>query len=1263
MTSYSISKWGLGALLGVSFWGFTIIGDASAQQGRRRGNGGQAQTQTQPAAPSEGTASAKDGAKDNPKQVAKGPAPVVLPADWTKSLKWRELGPATMSGRITAISVHPKDPTLWYVATASGGLLKTVNNGNTFEHLFDKESTISIGDVCVAPSDPNLVWIGTGEANPRNSVSMGDGVYKSTDGGKTWKNMGLKSSFQIGKVIVHPTNPDIVYVGALGRLYGPGGDRGVFKTTDGGKTWNRIHFIDDKTGVIDMVMHPTEPDTLLVATWDRMRDGFDSWPGEVKIPDGYDGYDPIPKWGPNSAIFKTSDGGTSWKKITAGIPSGKLGRIGLTWHEKNPNILYSIIDTENIGKGLPPITTYLGANGRDLPGKVEIIQVIKDSPAGKAGILKGDHLLAIGEKQITKFADLIEDLRPRKSGDKITLKIRRGAEEKTIEIALAGRPGAAPQGGPGGPGGGGRGGPGGGARPAPIDAYAGIFGQDGEGAAKITQVTDGGPAEKADLEVGDLITSVDGKKIASYAEFTESLRPKKPEDKVKLSITRGEKKLEVEVTLETRPGAPDKKRPNTGQLGGQNQNIQDMQGGNGHEFGGVYRSEDGGESWIRVNSLNPRPMYFSSIKVDPMDDTKVYVMGVSQHASTDGGATFNDTFGRNVHADGHALWISKTNGRHMVTGGDGGVYQTYDAGANWDHLNHVAIGQFYHVDISPEIPYRVAGGLQDNGSWALPGLSQKGGVINEDVISLGGGDGYTCRFDPNDPDIAYYTSQNGGMARRNLKTGSLTPIRPVKPKGQKDSFRFNWNTPYFLSKHNSKVFYAGSQFVMRSFNRGDDLRAISPELTVTKRGSMSTMSESPRNPDIFWAGTDDGALWVTKNGGRDWTNVTANLGLGQPKWVSMVEASKYADGRAYVTLDAHRSNDDASYVFVTEDFGATFKRIESPAITGWVRSVREDIKNENLLYCGTEFGFVATLDRGTNWFSLNTNLPKVAVHEIAQHPILSEIVVATHGRSLWALEVGALRQLGAESLKDQAKLYKPSTAIRWQPQPRHGGTNRKFVATNPPTGAQIAYSLPKKAESVEVRVYDVEGNNIRTVRGGVEPGLNIVAWDLLQNTQNAPGRRPEGGPGMGAGAGRRPGGAASAATPPAAPATVPAPPAPGTPPVQGTPTVPAAGSPPAAPPAPGAAPVAPPGTGQRPPGGGQGRQGGGRGAGGAGAGGFTPGRAVLPGTYKVVLVVDGKELVTTVRVENDPSAPPPPLTGEENAQGDWSLPRLPKYPD
>ncbi|HLJ92201.1 MAG TPA: hypothetical protein VKU02_03315, partial [Gemmataceae bacterium] len=242
-----------------------------------------------------------------------------LSPEWVKPLTWRSIGPAAMGGRIIALSIFEADPSTYWVATASGGLLKTVNNGITFEHQFDRENTVSIGDVCVAPSDRNIVWVGTGENNPRNSVSYGDGVYKSTDGGKTWKNMGLKKTFQTGRIKVHPKNPNIVYVGALGRLYGPNEERGLFKTTDDGATWQKILYVDDKTGIIDLAMHPTDPETLLVATYERQRDSYDT-------------NDPSKKVGPGSGLYKTTDGGKTFTKVVKGLPTCNLGRMGIDYY-------------------------------------------------------------------------------------------------------------------------------------------------------------------------------------------------------------------------------------------------------------------------------------------------------------------------------------------------------------------------------------------------------------------------------------------------------------------------------------------------------------------------------------------------------------------------------------------------------------------------------------------------------------------------------------------------------------------------------------------------------------------------------------------------------------------------------------------------------------------------------------------------------------------------------------------------------------------
>ncbi|MFM8284282.1 MAG: VPS10 domain-containing protein, partial [Planctomycetaceae bacterium] len=286
--------------------------------------------------------------------------------EWLKGIRWRSIGPANMSGRIVDLAVNESDPNTFWAATASGGLIKTTNAGVSFTHQFDRETTVSIGAVAVSRSHPDVVWVGTGENNPRNSVSYGDGVYKSTDGGKTWKHMGLKRSFQIGEIVIHPTDPDVVYVGALGRLYGDNEERGVYKTTDGGATWQRAFFVDERTGVIDMQMHPTDPETLIEAAWERLRDGFDSWPGtDVPMREGYGGYDPIRKWGPGSGLYKTTDGGVSWRKLTRGLPTGALGRIGIDWYRKDPNVVFAVVDCENIGKGPQPLPVLWGAVGEN----------------------------------------------------------------------------------------------------------------------------------------------------------------------------------------------------------------------------------------------------------------------------------------------------------------------------------------------------------------------------------------------------------------------------------------------------------------------------------------------------------------------------------------------------------------------------------------------------------------------------------------------------------------------------------------------------------------------------------------------------------------------------------------------------------------------------------------------------------------------------------------------------------------------------------
>ncbi len=680
-----------------------------------------------------------------------------LPLSWSEQLTWRSIGPANMGGRITSMDVHPNDASTYWVGTAGGGVLKTTNNGVTYEHQFTNQDTSSIGAVAVSPSNPDQVWVGTGENNPRNSVSWGDGIYKSYDGGASWHHMGLGDSFQISTIIVHPENPDVVYVGALGHLWGPNPERGLFKTTDGGKSWEKVLFVDDLTGVIDIRMQPGNPEVLLVATYERERDLYCS-------------NDPAKKWGPGSGLYRTADGGATFTKVTDGLPSVTLGRIGIDWYVADPNVVYAVVESERITQDRPN-APYMGLNGES---------------AGAVG-------------------------------------------------------------------------------------------------ARMTAVTEDGPAAESGFKKDDILVRFDGNTVLGWDSLVDSLLDYKAEDKVEVEVVRDKETVTFEFTLGSRPVEEDNtdslgypsSGPFGGGLGGQRENIQDQQGEEGHEHGGLFRSDDAGLTWTRINSVNPRPMYYSEVRVDPSDSNHIYVLGTSLYRSKDGGKTFtSDGHDGSVHVDHHAMWVDPRDGRHIMLGNDGGLYVTWDRMENWDHHNHVAIGQFYNITCDPTPDYMVYGGLQDNGSWGGPNRSYSGqGTLNTDWISVGGGDGFVCRVDPEDPDLVYYESQNGGMGRRNLRTGQGGSARPSSPRGSRS--RFNWNTPFILSNANSRIFYSAGNRVFKSLDRGNKGRAISPDIARTERGTATSLAESPSNPDILYVGTDDGALWTTRDGGQEWIDLFA----------------------------------------------------------------------------------------------------------------------------------------------------------------------------------------------------------------------------------------------------------------------------------------------------------------------------------------------------------------------------------------------------
>jgi photosystem II stability/assembly factor-like uncharacterized protein len=844
-----------------------------------------------------------------------------------KGLELREIGPAVMGGRIDDFAVVESNPNIVFVGVASGGVWKTTNNGTTWTPVFDKEAVSTIGDIAIAPSDPSVVWVGTGEPNNRQSSSWGDGAYKSLDGGKTWQRMGLAATHHIGRIVIHPRNPDVVYVAAEGHLWGPNAERGVYKTTDGGKTWSQVLKINDDTGVSDIAMDPQSPDILYAAAYERRR-----------TPYGFNG------GGPDSGIYKTTDGGATWKKLTKGLPyenGGDTGRIGLDIYRKDPNIVYAIVQ---------------------------------------------------------------------------------------------------------------------------------------------------------------------------------------------------------------------------------------------HEKGGTFRSEDKGETWKKMGETNPRPSYYSQIRIDPNNDLRIWELGAQMFYSEDGGKKFATDRVKGIHGDFHAMWIDPADSNHMLAGSDGGIHWSYDSGRTWDFVNTIAIGQFYEIGLDNEKPYHICGGLQDNGSWCGPSQSlSRDGITNEDWNVIHGGDGFYAAIDPVEPWIVYTESQDGYIDRRDLRTAQQRSITPEAKYGEAH-YRFQWNSPVAVSAHHHTTIYYGGNYLFKSTDRGDTWTRLGGDLTtgvdrnklqisgktpdkktlsrhdgVQEYPTITTLSESPLTPDVLWVGTDDGNLQVTRDGGKNWKNVASRVpGMPKGTYVSRVVASKAGEGAAFVTFDGHRTDDYGIYIFMTNDYGESWKAIRNgiPDSAGSVHVVREHPRNQNLLFAGLEFGLWVSWDRGANWTALKNNLPTVPVDDIQIQARENDLVLATHGRSIWIFDdITPIEKMDASVLNSDLTFFPPHAATTFNIRMRRwSGGQKFFTAKNPPYGAILNYYLkeavppktepkadtddkekaasaktekeekgrstaedksksaaePKKEGKVKISVTDKDGKVLREFEGPGAAGVNRANWDLRYNAAAEP---------------------------------------------------------------------------------------------------------------------------------------------------------------
>ena len=565
------------------------------------------------------------------------------------------------------------------------------------------------------------------------------------------------------------------------------------------------------------------------------------------------------------------------------------------------------------------------------------------------------------------------------------------------------------------------------------------------------------------------------------------------------------------------------------------------------ETGVLWRSDDRGEQWRIVNSerrINNRPFYYTQVRADPVDPDRVYTLAGSFNVSTDGGRTFGPSGGR-MFGDHHALWIDPEDPKRLLSGTDGGFFISNDYGRNWDFVNNMPMAQAYHVGVDMAEPYNILGGFQDHEIWRGPNEKwNQVGVREGDWVRLRYmADGMYALADPRDPNIVYYNGHFGDITRLDMRNQEERYIQPYPPGPSGggagiEKYRFNWNSPVLMSPSNPDVVYYGGNVLFKTTDRGETWSIISPDLTTNDKekqrssgGPISTdntraefhctivsLAENPRDPSVIWAGTDDGHLQITRDGGKTWKNVAPNIpGAPRHSWFSSISASSAAPGAAFVTIDQHRLSDFAPYVFATTDYGATWKRI-SAGLRGYAHIVLEDPKQPQLLYVGTELGIWASFDRGASWQDLRLGLPPLAVVDMKVHPRDNDLVIATHARGFYILDdVTPLQEL-ARTHATGVTLFKPLPAVRYTPASDTSVLgNRVWVARNQPYGVILSYYLPAASSPVQLLIRNASGREVQRISGPGEAGLNRTVWNLSERSTCADGSEPTAGRGRGRG--------------------------------------------------------------------------------------------------------------------------------------------------
>ena len=547
---------------------------------------------------------------------------------------------------------------------------------------------------------------------------------------------------------------------------------------------------------------------------------------------------------------------------------------------------------------------------------------------------------------------------------------------------------------------------------------------------------------------------------------------------------------------------------------------------------GLYMSRDKGLTWKMITesqAVNDRPFYFSNLYTDPADSNILYKPGFSLYKSTDGGRTFSSAAveGGNYHSDCHVLYINKKDNNFIYMGTDGGVYCSMDKGNTWRFLRNLPVSQFYHVSTDMADPFNVYGGLQDNGSWYAPSRTA-GGISNADWKSVGYGDGFYVYCDKLDSNILYWQFQGGRIARYYKKTGEYKSLMPLKDEGTKD-LRFNWNAPLIFSPA-SNNFYTGAQYLYKTTNRGDNWIRISPDLTTDdpkkqkqeKSGGLTadnssaenhctiyTVNESPLDSLIIWAGTDDGNLQVTTDGGKAWTNVVKSItGLPNATWCSSVQPGRFDKHRVYATFDGHRTGDKTPYVFTSSDLGKTWKTLADTSIKAYCHVIKEDLVNPDLLFLGTEGGLYISTEQGKNWAHFTGNIPEVPVMDMVIHPREQSLVVATHGRGIMIIDdLTPIRELSHGVMESDLVFLKTKDYTIKESTPGQGWNgDDEFSGQVPKEAAQIVYYQKKRHVFGEMymEVFDKDSVMIQKLPAGTRKGINIVYWNIRMKPPKVP---------------------------------------------------------------------------------------------------------------------------------------------------------------